>query len=138
MGDRAAAEVGVVLEDHVARLELLVKRVEEERQVRAELADQHLPVAVRDQRVGVVRLADHGRNRGAEHDRVHLVADPAQRVLDDLQRDRVDAHGSLSISTFDSPSTRTRAPGWTSVVESSCSITAGPASSCPGSSLVRS
>ena len=87
--DRSAAEVRVVLNDHVAGPELLVEVLEERGQVGTELPDEHAPVPVGDERVRVVRLADHGRDRRSEHDRIHLVPHHSQRVLDDLERDRV-------------------------------------------------
>ena len=56
----------------------------------AELADDHLALGVGDQRELVVLLADPWRERGAEQHLVHLVARVAQRVLDQVERHRVD------------------------------------------------
>ena len=55
-----------------------VEAVEEVRDGQAELADDHLPVRVGDQRELVVLLADAGGQRGAEQHLVHLVAGVAQ------------------------------------------------------------
>ena len=49
------------------------------------------PLPVGDQRKGVALLADAGRQGGAEQRGVHLHARVAQRVLDDVERDRIDA-----------------------------------------------
>ena len=48
------------------------------------------PSRVGDQRELVVLLADAGRQGGAEQHLVHLVAGVAQRVLDEVEGDRVD------------------------------------------------
>ena len=90
--DRAGAEVGVVLDDDVARAQLLAGEVVEQRraEIPAELADDHPALRVRDQRKGVVLLADDRRHRGPEDDRVHFPANALQCVLDEVDGDGID------------------------------------------------
>ena len=69
----------------------------------AELADHHLAFLIGDQRKGVVLLADARAHRGAEQHRVHFDARVAQRVLDDVERDRIDGtrlNGAGLVSTI--------------------------------------
>ena len=52
--------------------------------------NHHLARRIGDQRESVALFADAGRHGGAHQRRVHLDAGVAQRVLDDVERDRVD------------------------------------------------
>ena len=90
MADSAGAGVGIVLQDDVAGLEVETALLEHVGDVRAELADDHLPLGVADHREFVVLLADHRRHRRAEQHRVHFMTRVAQRVLDQIQRDSVE------------------------------------------------
>ena len=92
MADRAGAGIGIVGEEDVAVLDRPVIAGDEAVQERAELADHHLAFLIGDQRKGVVLLADAGAHGGAEQHRVHFDARVAQRVLDDVERDRIDGH----------------------------------------------
>jgi hypothetical protein len=62
----------------------------EVRDGQSELADDHLPGRVADERELVVLLADARAHRGAEQHGVHLVPGVAEGVLDDVDGDRVD------------------------------------------------
>jgi len=55
-----------------------------------ELAHDHAALRVGEHRELVVLLADHRAHGGAEEHGVHLEARVAERVLDDVERDRVD------------------------------------------------
>ena len=55
-----------------------------------ELADHHPPLAIGDQWELVGLLADHRADRGCLEHAVHLVARVRKRVLDDVERYRVD------------------------------------------------
>ena len=124
-----------------------------------------LPSLIGDQREFVVLLADAGRHRGAEQHRVHLDARVAQRVLDDVERDRVDRRPCLkgagvglddawrawrvlvasavgSARSGGSGCCRSRrrcrcAPGRISVVESISMTIAGPGDEVAGRELAR-
>ena len=98
VADRGAAGVRVGGEQDVALLDRAVEAVEEVGDGQAELADDHLPVGVGDQRELVVLLADARRQRGAEQHLVHLVAGVAQRVLDQVEGDRVDVDAARAAS----------------------------------------
>jgi hypothetical protein len=90
VADRGAAGVRVGGQQDVALADRTVEVVQEVRHRQAELADHHLAARVGDQRELVVLFADARGQRGAEQHLVHLVAGVAQRVLDDVQGDRVD------------------------------------------------
>ena len=83
---------------------VVVEAGEEVGDRQAELADDHLPVRVGDQRELVVLLADARGQRGAEQHLVHLVAGVAQAVLDEVEGDRVDlasvGSGVVAVSTM--------------------------------------
>ena len=83
--DGAAAEVGVALEDDVARADLVVEGFQQQRHVGTELAHEHVPGGVGHEREFVVLLPDDGRHRRLQDDGVHLLADVQQRALDDLE-----------------------------------------------------
>ena len=90
--NRTGAQIGVVLDDHVARAQLLPGEVVEQgrAQIPAELADDHPALGVRDQRKGVVLLANDRRHRGPEDDCVHFPANALQGVLDQVDGDGID------------------------------------------------
>ena len=90
VADRAAALVGVALEDDVPRGELEGLFGEHLGDVGAELPDDHPARRVRDHRELVVLLADDGGHCGAEQHRVHLVAGVAERVLDEVEGDGIE------------------------------------------------
>src|SRR5437588_285992 len=72
------------------------------------------------------------------HRHVGLVRDGLEPIRDDFERDRVDAHAEISTTRLRYGSMAARSPGNSNVVESSCSITAGPAIVSPGISVTRS
>ena len=90
MADRPGAGIGIVLQDDVAGLELEITFLEHVGDIGAELADDHPPLGVADHREFVVLLADHRRHRRTEQHGIHLVAGIAQRILDQVERNRVE------------------------------------------------
>ena len=117
--------------------------------------DDHPPLPVGDQREAVALLADTRRHGGADQSRVHLDAGVPQRVLDDVERDRVDrdlvergrrrlkdggGHQRASGRMRMLP-TRSTVPAWPlsiSVVESISMTIAGPGTTSPARSFERS
>ena len=93
MADRAFTAVGVRQEDHVAFLDAAIPAAQEAVNEAAELANDHLARRVGDHREGIALFADTGRHRGAHQGGVHLDTGIAQRVLDDIKRDRIDGLG---------------------------------------------
>ena len=89
VADGAAAFVRIALQDDVAGLQVELVLGEHLVHVGAELADDHPPLGIGDHRELVVLFADHRRHGGAEQHRIHLVAGVAQRVLDEIERDRI-------------------------------------------------
>ena len=106
--DRRRALVRVAGEDHVARVDAAIPVAHHLRDVGAELADHHPALRVGQHRELVVLLADHRAHGGAEEHRVHLEARVAERVLDDVERDRVDLDGRDLGDLHDSSSGRIR------------------------------
>ncbi len=117
--------------------------------------DQHDVVALRDEEVGDLAVALVGLVvRSVEHDRREAAVDEApvarrpvdvegephavpHRNHDVLRQDDpvLRAHAaSLSMIRLPTSSTRTPKPGWTTVVESNSSTTAGPANVTPAGS----
>ena len=90
MADRAVDRIGIGEEEQVAVFDRAVIIVEKAADERAELADDHPPLMVRDQGKGVALLADAGRHRGADEGRVHFDPGVAECVLDHLERHRID------------------------------------------------
>ena len=88
--NRARAGIGIGQEDHVPVLDRAVIADQEAVDEAAELANDHLAGGIGDQREGVALFADAGRHGGAHQRRVHFDAGIAQRVLDDVERHRVD------------------------------------------------
>ena len=86
----------------------------------------------------VAAVLDVRRVARADKGNDHLVSDRVEGVAHDLQGDRVDLHRPRSSSRFLYPSTDADCSGQTSVVESSCSMTAGPSTTSPGASFARS
>ena len=90
MADRAAALVGVALQDDVARLQIELILGEHLVHIGAKLPDDHPPFRVGDHRELIVLFADHRRHGRAEQHRVHFMAGIAQGVLDQVERNAVD------------------------------------------------
>ena len=76
----------------------------------------------------VICFRDHRRESSAREAQIHFVTDLLQAGLDDRERNGVNAHdpAPIWISRLPSAAPSTRSPGGTRVVQSSCSITAGP------------
>ena len=110
--DGALAGIGIVPDEDVALVEVALELLNDCRDVGAELADDHAAAGVADHRELVVLLADDRRERDADHDAVHLGARVLQRVLDDVQGDRIDLDGAMSggrsVHGVSSPSRRAR------------------------------
>ena len=94
------AQVGVVVDDHVTLLELLLlDALEEPADVPGQRADVHrrrlrlaqlAPVGVEEARAEVLGLADDRAVAHAEQDARHLLGDGVERAAEHAQRDRVD------------------------------------------------
>ena len=155
MADRPFAAVGIAEEDHVAFLDRPVEAFQEPADEAAELAHDHLAGGVGDQRKGVALLADARRHGGADQRRVHLDPRVAKRILDDVERHRIDhnrverggvalndlgrhqrASGVMRILPWSS--TAAVWPDRINVVESISVMTAGPLIWSPARSLARS
>src|SRR3990172_6889546 len=80
------------------------------------------------------RLAHDGRERRPLERRRLLVDDPDQAVPADLERDGIEAHAGTSTTSARPASTRQRAPGPRTAVDSRSSTIAGPLKALPGSS----
>ena len=117
VADRALAEIGVVHQEHVARLHGLRRKVAHDRirHRRVGAAGELAAVAVEQADAIVVRLADHRRARGALDGVLDLRLDGIERAFDDLQHDGVDlarrrlgavGHGSPVACTFIAPPPR--------------------------------
>ena len=106
MADGAVAGIGVIGKKYVAVLDRAVVAGHEAVQERSELANHHLAFLIGNERKGVVLLTDARAHRRAEQHRVHLDARIAQRVLDDIERDRIDG------DTFKSARLALDDPGW--------------------------
>ncbi len=90
----------------------------------------------------ILGLADDLEEGGAEDHLRHLLGDRAERAAEDAHRHRIQsglgvAHGSTS-RRLPWSSTSPRTPGAITVVESNCSITAGPCSTSPARNAARS
>ena len=157
VADRALATVRVVQENDVAVLDLAFIIAQKTVDERAELADDHLAVAIGDERKGVALLANAGRQGRAEQGRVHFNARVSQGVFYDVEGHRIDilrrrdrlggfnqsgGHERLpyagAISMFPYGSTVALQPASTSVVESISQMTAGPSTTSPPRSFSRS
>jgi len=90
MRDRAATQVGVAGEDHVALADRPFVAVHHLSDVGAELAHDHAAARVGDHGKLVVLLPDNRAHGGAEEHRVHLVTRILERALDDVEGDGVD------------------------------------------------
>src|SRR4028118_2326465 len=105
-------------------------------------------LAVVDAGAEVVRVADHRRPGGAADRRLDLLLNRREGAGDDLHEHRVsagggavvaiEAHRALSSSRLPNRSTVAGKPGCTGTVEPNSSMTAGPATTSPGASRVRS
>ena len=110
-----AAEIGIVDDEHVARIDLAgvvrlhaldhrpgreLHGADEHRQAELALGDQRAVGDVVDAVGTVHALGDHRREGGAHEGEVHLVADLDQAVLDDGQGDGIEVgHGFLTITS---------------------------------------
>ncbi len=106
MAHRAVAAVRIVGEEDVAFFDVALIAGDEPGEERTELAHHHLAVRIGDHRERVVLFANARRHRGAEQHRVHLGARVLQRVLDDVERDRID------IDLAERPGVRLDDGGW--------------------------
>ena len=158
---RALGEIGVVHQEHVARLHGLGRKVAHDRirHRRVGAPGQLAAVAVEQADAIVVRFADHRRARGALDGVFDLRLDGIERAFDDLQHDRIDlacrqagrgrpglacgvhVHRTASSArragrTIRMPCASTSRcwPGKTTVVEPNSSTTAGPSSRKPAAS----
>ena len=145
-----AAEIRVVDDEHVAGLDAFralyhrlggeLHGADEHRQAQFALRDQRAVVAVVNA-VGTVHgLGDHRRKRRATERQVHFVADLVEAVLDHGQGDGVELHIAsfhTVTSRLPSASSSTRLPGSITVVQSSCSMMAGPVNLASCGSLSR-
>ena len=95
-------------------------------------------VAVHDDATEVTRFPDDRRIAGAVKMIVHLIGEAGDLVAQDLDRDRVDAHGLASRIRLRAPSTRAVQPGGITVVASNCSTMAGPGIDAPTANRSRS
>ncbi len=150
---------------HRLQREVPCDRVDE-RRVRAARELAQVPVV--DSGAEVVCVADHRRPGGPRDRRLDLHLHAGEVAGDDLHEDRIGRcpvqgaqpvrlarlHGSglgdgshrftpfesdvLAMRMFPNASMRARNPGWTGMVELNSSITAGPSSSSPAPSFVRS
>jgi len=85
----------------------------------------------------VVAFLDVGGKRRTHERQEDLVADGVQTVPGNLQREGIKAHVIFSSNRLPFSSWLARQPGQTSVVESDCSMTAGPSTVEPGTRAVR-
>ena len=157
VADRAFAAVRVGEQDHVPLLDSTVEVADEAIDEAAKLADDHLAIGVGDQRKGITLLADARRHGGAHQRCVHFDTGVTQRVLDDIEGDRIDLlrreGGVIGLDDLGGhrfspqaglikrlPKSSTSAvwPLWISVVESISVTTAGPGTRSPARSLLRS
>ena len=158
MTDCPFDRIGVGQEDHVPVFDRAVEPVEERADIAAKLADDHPALVVGNQREGIALLADTGRHGSADQRGIHLNARIPQRILDDVERNRINrpplerglvglddggAHGVCVpqagvIMMLPNPST---VPMWRvsmSVVESISVTMAGPLMMSPARSFARS
>ncbi len=148
----AAAAERVVVEDDVARVEVLLADLEDRplddvddrpEMGWAELGlRDHLALGVEDRAREVEPFVEERRVRRVAHRDAHLAGGRDEVVVDDLERDLVDVGRRSGSSVAPAPpasrrpagvrirlpygSTSTRCPGRTSVVDIASSITAGP------------
>ncbi len=154
---RAAAVVGIVGDEHVARLDLVLRKARAQGCDRADhraemdrhavrLGD-HVAVGIEDRRRAVRALLDVGRERRAGQRRAHLLGGEEQIARHRLGGYRVCCRShwatlvtevlARSSSRLARASTRTVQAGGTTVVASICSTIAGPANVAPIGSAVR-
>src|SRR5262249_51497635 len=102
--------------------------------------DQTAP-GIEERDAVIAPLLDVGGIRALHQRNEALVDDRFERIAKDLQRNRVQRlllfHAATSMSRFLHASMVARSPGKTTVVASSCSMTAGPGNDIPGSSSLR-
>ena len=92
MPDRAFGQVGVVHQEHVARLHGRRREIAHHgvRHGRIGTAGELAAIAIEQADAVIVRLADHRRARGALDGVLDLRLDGIERALDDLQHDGID------------------------------------------------
>ena len=90
MTDGAGHRVRIGQQDHVAVFHRAVVAVEKRADVGTELAHDHSALGVGDQRKCVALFADARRHGGPHQSRIHLHSSIAQRVFNDVERDRID------------------------------------------------
>ncbi len=138
---RYIASVGVIEEDHVALLDLLRAVVlrqmlgdgrEGAKVERKLLRDRHsAKLGVKKSGTAVLGLAQNGRVSAVEEDHPHLPDDAGDLRVNKLQDNGIQlvchifSHLS-SMITLPIRSTKASCPGWTAIVESICSMMAGP------------
>ncbi len=150
VGQVIAADLGQVEVPHVAVLHpLRGHALEQLLDGEAHHAHMHRDVAalgdetapgVGEGRGEVARLLEQRRARRAHDDHAHLLGDGVEPVADDFERHRIGplrAHRPVSMRRLPSGSAVARWPGYTTVVDHSSSITAGPAMVCPAGSAAR-
>ena len=89
MTDGPVTGIGIVHEKHVPLFDRAVVRLLETVNEAAELTNDHFAVEICDHRKGIALLADTGRHGRAEQHRVHLPARVQHRILDNIERDRI-------------------------------------------------
>jgi hypothetical protein len=99
VGRVGGAEVRMVVDDHVAVVDLALEPVEEAADVPGQRADVHrgrvglaqlAALGVEDSRAEVLGLADDRRVAHPEQDACHLLRDRVEGAAEDAERDRVD------------------------------------------------
>ena len=91
--NRCVTHVGIVGENDVAFLNLIVIGLEKWANERAELAYHHFAVSIGDHGKAVTLLSYAWRHGGAEQDRIHFLARIAQCILNDVDGDPIDVYG---------------------------------------------
>ena len=144
---RAAAFIGVIDQEGVAFRDGVAEFRDDRAAAGRERADmerQHhvlrhdLALGVHERAACVLRLTHDGGEAGAEQRVLHLLHDAGEARLHHFKVDRVDNHDWYSVTIrFFHSSTRAIWPGQITVVQSSWSRIAGPASSTPTSSRSR-
>ena len=157
----AAAAIGIVVEDHVARMHVFGPTSLMAHSTVCTIAPMCAgqkspwaiiwPAAVEDHAGEVARLVEHRRVRGAQHGRAHLLAGADQVVARDFELDRVvdiqvgdAALGGCVLHHLTPPpesrcpcgSTRADQSGGTIAVASSSTIIAGPWKVVAGAQVV--
>ncbi len=143
-----AAGEDIVVQDHVARINLVAKKPDDllARRLQGEGKHrdifgllEHVAIGVVEAGDEVARLVEDRRARGAQQGQAHFLGDRLEPPLHDRNQDRVDRHGHAPASLvptsvkrqLPSLSTLNPKPGGTKIVVSAVSTTAGPAKRLP-------